>query len=54
MSTHNRDRPARLEKLESIEARLNRHIRAVKIALAGLSILGTAVLALLLYHIISL
>ena len=52
MSVHNRDLPAELERLESIEARLNQNTRGVKFALIGVSLLSTALLMLVLFHII--
>jgi hypothetical protein len=54
MSTHNRDLDSKQQRLESIEARLDQHLKTVKLALTVLSVLGVATLMLLLYHTIPL
>jgi hypothetical protein len=54
MSTHNRDLDSGQQRLESIEARLDQHLKTVKLALTVLSVLGVATLMLLLYHTIPL
>jgi hypothetical protein len=51
MSAYDQDIHARIQKLDRIETQLNQHQRTVQLALVGLSILSTAVLALLLYHV---
>ena len=54
MSTYNRDPNEKQRELERIEARLDQHRRILNFGLMGLSAIGLAVLALLLYHVTSL
>jgi hypothetical protein len=49
MSTDEQDLSAKLQRLESIEAHLEQHLRMFKLALTGLSIFGAVTLVLLLH-----
>ena len=54
MSTYDRELLEKLQRLESIEARLIQHEKKARFGLMWLSLLGATLLVVLLYHVTSL
>jgi hypothetical protein len=54
MSVYDHDLSEKLQKLESIEARLAQHAKTTQLGIIWLTVLALVVLALLGYHIVRL
>ena len=54
MGTYDRELSAKLQKLESIEARLAQHEKSTRYSMIWLTALASVILAMLAYHVVRL